>query len=236
MERSVSLPIGQISCIICAYNESGRIGQVLSTVVGDPLFGEIIVVDDGCTDDTSAQARAYQNISLVSYSPNRGKSYALARGILAARCDHVMLLDADLLGLHSGHIQALAGPVLSNSADISISLRGNSLPLYRMIGLDFVSGERVLPRNLLLASTEAIMRLPKWAAEVFINQLIIDQGLRIAVVDWGDVSHTPKRLKVGPWQGAVEDLHMMADALRVLTPIGVVRQNVALLKLARRAA
>jgi hypothetical protein len=147
-----------------------------------------------------------------------------------------MLLDADLSGLQSRHIEALAEPVLSGSADISISLRGNSLSFYRMIGLDFVSGERVLPRRLLLASAEAIMRLPKWAGEVFINQLIIDQGLRIAVVDWRDVTHTPKGLKVGRWQGTVEDFRMMGDALRVLTPMGVVRQNVALLRLARRAA
>ena len=233
--RSVSLPQGRISCIICAYNEGERIRHVLDAIVGNPIFGEIIVVDDGCTDNTGTQVRAHPNISLVSYMPNRGKSYALARGLLMARCEYIMLLDADLLGLDSRHIEALAGPVLRESADVSISLRGNSLPLYRMIGLDFVSGERVLPRRLLLASAEAIMRLPKWAGEVFVNQLIIEQSLRLAVVDWPDVSHIPKRLKVGQWQGTVEDLRMIGDALRFLTPVGVVQQNVALLRLARPA-
>ncbi len=103
-----------------------------------------------------------------------------------------------------------------------------------MIGLDFVSGERVLPRHLLLSSAEEFMRLPKWAGEVFVNQLIIDQGLRIAVVNWRDVSHVPKQLKVGRLQGTVEDLKMMGDAFRFLTPIGVVRQNVELLRRVRR--
>ncbi len=120
--------MGHISCIICAYNEAGRIGKVLSAIVGNPIFGEIIVVDDGCTDDTGKLARAHPNVSLISHSPNRGKSYALARGVLAARFEHVMLLDADLLGLHSRHTEALADPVLRGIVDTSISLRGNSLP------------------------------------------------------------------------------------------------------------
>jgi len=230
----------RLSVIIPAYNEQDTIELLLAKVkavaLPEGVSKEIIVVNDGSTDDTGARAQAYPSVSVISYDANRGKSYALARGVAAARCEHVMLLDADLDGLSASHTLALAAPVLTGAADISISLRGNSLGLYRVIGLDFVSGERVLPRRLLLAAAETIMQLPKWACEVFINQLIIEQGLRIAVVDWREVTHTPKRVKMGHWRGAVEDLEMMGDALRVLTPVGVVRQNLALLKLARRAA
>jgi len=144
-----------------------------------------------------------------------------------------MLLDADLAGMRGQDIEALAAPVLSGAADVSMSLRRNSLPVYRMLGLDFVSGERVLPRQLLSDKVEAMLQLPRWGGEVFTNNLIIADGLRIAVVDWRSVSHTPKQQKVGWWQGTIADFGMMGDALRVLSPLGVLRQNAALMKLAR---
>ena len=42
----MNLAEGRISAIVCAYNEVDRIGRVLETIVGHPLFGEVIVVDD----------------------------------------------------------------------------------------------------------------------------------------------------------------------------------------------
>ena len=227
----MNLPKASLTAIICAYNEADRIGRVLETIVDHPLFGEIIVVDDGSTDTTAAKVRAFPKVTLISYPINRGKTYALARGVEAARCDHLMLLDADLAGMRRQDIEALARPVLSGRAEVSLSLRRNSLGLYRMMGLDFVSGERVLPRALLANDAGEMMELPRWGGEVFINQKIINQGLRVSVVDWRNVSHTPKGQKVGAWQGVIGELGMMGDALRLLSPLGVVRQNMALLRL-----
>jgi glycosyltransferase involved in cell wall biosynthesis len=227
----VNLPRASLTALICAYNEADRISRVLETIVDHPLFGEIIVVDDGSTDATAGKVRAFPQVTLISYPINRGKTYALARGIDAARCDHLMLLDADLAGMRRQDIEALARPVLTGKADVSLSLRRNSLGLYRLMGLDFVSGERVLPRALLANDALEMMSLPRWGGEVFINQKIINQGLRVSVVDWRMVSHTPKGQKVGAWQGVIGELGMMGDALRLLSPLGVVRQNMALLRL-----
>jgi glycosyltransferase involved in cell wall biosynthesis len=231
-ERAVGLTDKGVSCIICAYNEADRIGQVLAAIAEHPLFEEIIVVDDGSTDETAARVAAFPGVQLISYPINRGKTYALARGVAAATSDHLMLLDADLTGVAPHDIDALAGPVLTGAADVSLSLRANSLGLYRLLGLDFVSGERVLPRRLLADAAEAMANLPRWGGEVFMNERIIHGGLRVAVVDWSGVSHTPKHIKTGSFRGVWEELRMVGDALKVLTPAGVVRQNVALLKLA----
>jgi len=99
-----------ISCIVCAYNEADRIRNILDVIVGHPTLGEVIVVNDGSTDDTEALIRSYPTIRVLSHTPNRGKTYALSRGIAAARYDHLMLLDADLSGITPADIDAQITP------------------------------------------------------------------------------------------------------------------------------
>jgi glycosyltransferase involved in cell wall biosynthesis len=220
-----------ISCVVCAYNEADRIKNILDVIVGHPALGEVIVVNDGSTDATEALLQSYPTIHLLSHTPNRGKTYALSRGIAAARYDHLMLLDADLAGVTPASIDALAAPVMRGEADVSISLRSNSLWLYRQIGLDFVSGERVAPKQLLAGAVEAMRRLPRWGGEVYMNEIFIRHACRIAVVRWRRVVNVRKYQKFGAWRGALAELKMISDAASVLTPIGLVRQNLAMLRL-----
>jgi glycosyltransferase involved in cell wall biosynthesis len=223
-----------ISCIVCAYNEAERIRNILDVIVGHPALGEVIVVNDGSTDDTEALIRSYPTIRVLTHTPNRGKTYALSRGIAAARYDHLMLLDADLSGVTAADIDALAAPVIRGEAEVSISLRSNSLWIYRQFGLDFVSGERVVPKRLLRSAVEAMQRLPRWGGEVFMNEIFIRQGCRIAVVKWRRVLNIRKYQKVGAWRGALAEAKMIADATRVLTPLGLITQNLRMLKLIER--
>ena len=158
------------------------------------------------------------DILVVSYAPNQGKTYALSRGIDTATGDYVMTLDADLAGVTAADIQALADPVLRGEADVSISLRRNSLWPYRRIGLDFVSGERVIPASLVRGATQTMARLTRWGAEPFINNLIIREGLTVAVVDWPAVFNVRKYQKIGWWRGVLAEIDMVADHLRTLSP------------------
>jgi len=224
---------GQISCVVCAYNEAERIGAILEAVDRHPALLEVIVVNDGSTDATEALLAHYPNIKIISYSPNRGKTYALSRGIALARGEYLMLLDADLAGVRPADIQALADPVLDGWADVSISLRANSLALYRAVGLDFVSGERVIPARLGREAIAEMRRLPRWGGESYLNRLIVRDQLSLAVVKWPGV-FIRKFHKVGVLRGLVEEIKMTIDALKVLSPFGVVGQNLALLRLVCR--
>ncbi|MGF6900078.1 glycosyltransferase family 2 protein [Paraburkholderia sp. GAS348] len=138
-----------MSCVICAYNEAPRIGTVLAVACAHPLLGEIIVVDDGSSDGTAEIVERFASVRLIRCVENRGKSAAMAAGIAATTGELLMLLDADLKGLTAECIGALALPVLQGKAQVSLSLRQNSLLAFRAIGLDFVSGERVVTKAFL---------------------------------------------------------------------------------------
>ena len=223
-----------VSCIVCAYNEADRIRNILDVIVGHPALSEVIVVNDGSTDATEALLKSYPSIRLLSHTPNRGKTYALSRGIAAARYDHLMLLDADLAGVTSSDIDALAAPVMRGEAEVSISLRSNSLWIYRQLGIDFVSGERVAPKWLLKDAVEAMQRLPRWGGEVYMNEIFIRHACRIAVVRWPRVLNIRKYQKFGAWRGALAEIKMISDAASVLTPVGLLRQNLRMLNLVNR--
>ena len=221
----------RISCIICAFNEAPRIAAVLAVTCQHPLLQEVIVVDDGSTDDTAAVVRRFPTVKLISCPVNRGKSFAVATGVTAAHCDLLMLLDADLGGLAVDNITALVGPVLSGEADVSVSLRKNSLLIYRAIGLDFVSGERVFSKELLSEALADIHRLPRFGIEIFMNRQIIARRLSIAVAHWPHVRQARKTEKLGYWKGIRAEWRMITDLLQVAYPLALISQIYHLLSL-----
>lgn len=225
----------KISCIICAYNEAPRIGTVLAAAVDHPDVAEVIVVNDASTDETSVVVKKFPSVRLIDLAKNGGKSKALVHGFREAKGDHIMLLDADLIGITPSDIAALAAPVISDVADITISLRKNAFAIHHFLGLDFTSGERVVPKSLLADVLQEIDALPHFGIEAYMNSLIIKRHLRVAVVNWGKVSHTRKATKYGFIRGTLGDLRMSLDVLRTLSPLGIIRQNRRLLKLIKHA-
>ena len=225
----------RISCLICAYNEGPRLAAVLAAVASHPLLDEVIVVDDGSADDTAEVARRFSGVRLVSHPVNLGKSRAIATGVAAARHELLMMLDADLKGLRAHDIAALAEPVLSGDAELSISLRRNSLLLFRLAGLDFVSGERVVRKELLDGVLKQIGALPRFGIEVFMNRRIIEQRLAIAVTRWTNVEQTRKTEKLGLWRGVRAEWRMVRDLMRVADPLELLAQSwhLAMLRIPR---
>lgn len=223
----------KLTCIICAHNEAPRIADVLAVVSGHPLVAEVIVVNDGSTDETADVVRSFPTVRLISFPGRRGKSRAFTAGVRAARHDYIMHLDADLQHLTAADVTALAEPVLFRGCGMSISVRKNSLAAYRWLGLDFVSGERVLPKRIVAACLAEIDALPGFGIEAYINARIIEEQLSIAIVALDNVINTRKAVKVGRWRGTLADLATALHVLRVLSPLAVVRQNYRMLALAR---
>ena len=74
-------------------------------VSGIPAIGEVICVDDGSSDGTSALiAAGFPAVKLVRIRRNRGKSAAVRAGCQQVTKQYVLLLDADLRGLKAHEI------------------------------------------------------------------------------------------------------------------------------------
>jgi glycosyltransferase involved in cell wall biosynthesis len=207
-----------VTCIIPAYNEEARISNVLDVVVESPDIDEIIVVNDGSADGTAELVRKYESnyerINLIDLQPNRGKAYALKQGITAARGNIILLLDADLDGLTIDNIKQLLVPVVDGDIDMTLSLRKNSLFIYKLFGLDLVSGERAISKQILENLQE--YEDARFGFESILNEHIIDNKLKFDVVKWNNVTVAPKHKKVGFWKGIKGEMDMIREIFQAV--------------------
>src|SRR5262245_5226257 len=116
------------SIVIPAYNEVTRLGESLHVVVeylhSNWTDAELIVVDDGSSDNTAGIAREVLDnsgslrTSVISYKSNLGKGRAVRLGLLAARSDVVLFSDADL-STPITETPKLVDPILSGEYDLT---------------------------------------------------------------------------------------------------------------------
>lgn len=118
-----------LTIVIPAYNESARLGktldQVLSFIDKQTWDTELIVVNDGSTDDTAdivcRYAKSRENVRLLENPGNRGKGYSVRHGVLNSRGNMVLFTDADLSAPIEEAPKLLAA--LENGADVAIGSR-----------------------------------------------------------------------------------------------------------------
>ena len=111
----------KVSVIIPAFNEEAGIEEVLQEIPQEILLEhEVIVVDDGSTDNTFNVARKYK-VKVLRHEKNEGKVKAIFTGVNYATNDLIVLMDADY-SYSALDIPNLAKEVL-NGADLVIGSR-----------------------------------------------------------------------------------------------------------------
>lgn len=88
----------KLSILIPVFNEEKTIVQVLEKIRRLKLSWEkeIIIINDGSTDRTLSLIKKYSGFKLISYRKNKGKGFAVKKGIRIATGDYFLIQDADL--------------------------------------------------------------------------------------------------------------------------------------------
>lgn len=115
----------RVSAIIPAYNEADIIGKTIQAVSGISDVSEIMVADDGSTDQTAETARSAGADRVIVLPKNMGKGGALNDAWSLAKGEVLLLLDADL-GPSASEAAKLLEPVMSGRADMAIAVLSRS--------------------------------------------------------------------------------------------------------------
>ena len=239
----------ETTIVIAAYNEEERLAQSLRKIqayqAATDLPVEIIVVDDGSTDNTAllvvTLSLEVEGLKLISYRQNRGKGYALRTGVLASRGKMVLLSDADF-STPIEELETLRPLITSQAHQIAIGSRALALseivraqPLWRR-GMSRVFNQIV--RALVLDGFHdtqcgfklftgesarqlfGAAQIDRFAYDVEILALAKKSGLRVAEVPirWTDCTGS----KVRPVH---DSLQMLADLVRIRLAASFVKQK-----------
>jgi glucosyl-3-phosphoglycerate synthase len=104
-----------ITVIIPTLNEEKTIRKVIQESRRNELVTEIIVVDDLSMDGTIAEAQK-ENVKIIT-STHIGKGDSMREGMLMAKNDLLVFLDAGFPGFTAEVIEKLSGPLIRNEAD-----------------------------------------------------------------------------------------------------------------------
>jgi len=154
----------KLSIIIPTYNEQKTIIQTLKRINETKITSvnyEIIVINDGSTDDTSNLLKSNNELynQLVEYEKNFGKGYAVKKGIGIATGDYIILQDADL-EYDPTDYNKLLNPIIYSKADVVYGTRfmGSEekrvLYYWHMIGNKFLTFLSNMLSNLNLTDME----------------------------------------------------------------------------------
>ena len=212
-----------VSAIIPAHDESATIHDVIRPLIGHSLIDEVIVVDDGSSDDTGNRARE-AGASVIAMPLNGGKASAMTRGVLAARNDIVFFCDGDILGLTEEMITRIVTPVTSGEYGMFVGIRGRKTYWANRV-LQFtpiLGGERALHRALWDHVPSDYKR--NFQIEIALNFFAKQFGQPMGFTVVHGLSQVIKERKRGLLPGLWQRLAMIRDILLVSWRIYVMLQ------------
>lgn len=166
--------MASLSIIIPVYNEERTIGSVVEVARTWEKASEVIVVNDGSTDETAkALKRFARGVTVIHLKKNRGKGCSLATGILQSTGEALMFLDGDVVGLTHTDLEAMLRPVERGQADMVLGVArfwgiGSFEPFNEL------TGQRVVLRRII---ADHVLRMKKvgYGVELLLNDIHKDK-------------------------------------------------------------
>lgn len=201
----------KLTCIIPYHNEGERIFKVLDVVTKLHNVDQIICIDDGSTDNTSKLVKKkYPQVQVHILNKNHGKGGAIQQGIILAKHDNLLLLDADLINLIYEELQDGINTYIKNT-DIDMIVFRRILEHWNIKILRhdvLMSGQRIMKRKdlLIILNTHPTT----YQLEVAMNKYALDHDKNCK---WMPLSiiNTSKLAKWGRRKGTEKSMQMMHD-------------------------
>jgi glycosyltransferase involved in cell wall biosynthesis len=186
------------TAIIPALNEGKTIGAVIMAAKQSSNISEVIVVDDGSTDDTYKVAQSF-GAKVIQHTRNRGKAQAIKTGIGETNAPIFLFIDADLIGITSNQLDSLIEPINNGTADMVIgkidrrNKKQETPKIYKHQAT--LSGTRVITR----AFWDSVPNIYKkhYFLESALTYIAKKRGMRIKEILFNNVSHVIKEEKYG---------------------------------------
>jgi polyisoprenyl-phosphate glycosyltransferase len=215
-----------VAAIVPAYNEEKTIVNVLDALKQTPMVGQVIVVSDGSEDNTVREVcNCYGNesdgVEIIELLQNRGKGGAVMAGLDRCAAEVILVLDADLIGLTTNHIESLLQPVISGKALMSVGIfeKGRVATDLAQKMAPFLSGQRALRRDLLESISD--LDLSRFGLEMALHQYVEENDLAAEVVQLPDLSHVMKEEKLGFAKGVAARAKMYWEIVKYAVRIDV---------------
>lgn len=113
----------KVSVVIPAFNEEEIVCHVIKEALKSREVSEVILVNDGSTDQTEQQVlknfNGEKKLIYIKHKQNKGKGKALKSGVDRAHEEVILFLDADLANMNSKKIRSIYLPVLKDEVDVS---------------------------------------------------------------------------------------------------------------------
>lgn len=197
----------KIAAIVPAYNEEETIGDVVRALVSSGVFDEVIVISDGSTDGTAAEARAAGATMVHEFPKRGGKGAAMLHGVTHTDAPIIFFSDADLLGLNAEHIKAVLASVLSGKNLMNVGLRDRGKLFMRFSAhLPLIGGERALYRHVLEGIPDRYLR--GFMVESALNYFCRINKLAYGTTPLYGLHIRHKYQKVGLLKGVFQYFHM----------------------------
>jgi glycosyltransferase involved in cell wall biosynthesis len=198
-----------VSVIIPAYNESRGIARVIRIIRSSPLIGEIIVIDDGSSDDTSHKALR-SGVRVITFPRNKGKGCAMQIGVRKAKNDTILFCDADMYGFSQESIEKIVSPVLFGEKDMAIGVRPIvAVTRHVLPFLTQLSGFRVIKKKRFLEIPEKFISGAQ--IELAMNFVARRNSWRIIYLEASGLRHSIKEVKYGIPSGLRARTKMFSD-------------------------
>lgn len=207
--------MGLVSVVIPAYNEEKHIANVLDIIVKTAGIEEVIVVNDGSTDNTLEIIKKFP-VDYIDLKENHGKGGAMFKGAQKARGDYIFFLDADLVGLTEQHIHAMLEPIkINNSIDMVVGIfdSGRLRTDLAQIVAPFLSGQRVIKKNHLYKINN--LSMSRFGVEAVLTKYAVQNKLQVKEVILKNLTHVMKEEKLGLVKGTFSRLKMYWEIAKI---------------------